>query len=112
VSIEESFAKLIGRPPTEKERLRLSHIREALDVRDNDALWAIIMAYELYDSLFAAYPAQIAEEAKQIMERARETYAAAAEAPKDESSARRASQYWRRQHVVPDAIMGIRGSAG
>jgi hypothetical protein len=80
VSIEESFVKLVGRPPSDKERLRLSHIRDALDVRDNDAIWAIIMAYELYDSLFAAYPARIADEANETIERVRAAYAAAAEA--------------------------------
>jgi hypothetical protein len=80
LSVEESFAKLLGRPPNEKERQRLAHIRDALGVRENDAFWAIIVAYELYDSLFAAYPTKIAEEARFTIERAREAYAVAAEA--------------------------------
>jgi hypothetical protein len=37
VSVEEAFAKIVGRPPSEEGRRRLYHLREALDLHDNDA---------------------------------------------------------------------------
>jgi hypothetical protein len=80
VSIETRFEQLVGRKASEPERARLYRLRDVLGLRDNDAFWAIIMALEHYDSLFRAYPAQVAEAAGRTMENVRAVCEAAAQA--------------------------------
>ncbi|PPD02812.1 MAG: hypothetical protein CTY36_08715 [Methylocystis sp.] len=67
------FEKLIGRTATEAERRQLLLVKEALGLRDNDALWLIIFALQYYDSLYRQFPKAIATEATAIMARTRET---------------------------------------
>jgi hypothetical protein len=79
VSVEETFAKVVGRHASDEERQRLYRLRDALGLRDNDAFWSIVMALEYYDSFFRRYPAQLAEYTKRCIEDARAAFAAAAE---------------------------------
>ena len=79
VSVEEVFAKVLGRQASEQERERLYRLRDALGLRDNDAFWSIVMALEHYDAFFRAYPAQLAEETARCIEGARRAFAVAAE---------------------------------
>jgi len=92
VNLEETFAKVVGRPPSDAERQRLQRIRDALDVRDDDALWGILMALELYDSLYRRYPEQLASETAKAIEGARQAFAAAAAAEASRMHARLAKQ--------------------
>ncbi len=78
-AIENAFAKLVGRQPSEQERERLYRLRDALGLTDNDAFWSIVMALEHYDSFFRRYPKEIAEEAARTIEGAREVFAKAAD---------------------------------
>jgi hypothetical protein len=78
VTIEEAFAKVVGRPASEPERERLHRLRDALGLRDNDAFWSIVMALEYYDSFFRQYPARLAEQTSRCIEGARGAFAAAA----------------------------------
>jgi len=78
VSIEDAFARVVGRPASDHERQRLYRLRDALGLHDNDAFWGIVMALEYYDSFFRQYPAQLAEETRRAIERARGAFAAAA----------------------------------
>ena len=79
VSVESAFAKIIGREPSETERARLYHIRDALGLRENDAFWYIVMTLEHYDSLYREYPKLIADQAAETLENARAAFAKAAE---------------------------------
>jgi hypothetical protein len=79
VSLEETFAKVVGRHASDEERQRLYRLREALGLRDNDAFWSIVMALEYYDSFFRRYPAELAEYTQRCIEDARAAFAAAAE---------------------------------
>jgi hypothetical protein len=79
VSVEEAFAKVVGRQASDEERTRLYRLRDALGLRDNDAFWSIVMALEHYDSFFRAYPERLAEETARSIENARAAFAAAAE---------------------------------
>jgi hypothetical protein len=78
VSIEEAFAKVVGRPASEPERDRLHRLRDALGLRDNDAFWSIVMALEYYDSFFRQYPTELAEQTRRCIESARAAFAVAA----------------------------------
>ncbi len=46
MTVEDSFAKLVGRQASEAEHSRLYRLRDALGLRDNDAFWSIVMALE------------------------------------------------------------------
>ena len=76
---EQSFSKLLGRQPTDKERARLYRVRDALGLQDNDALWLILMALESYDTLYREIPEKIAQQARDTLRDARKAFAAAAE---------------------------------
>jgi hypothetical protein len=102
VSVEEAFAKLVGRQASEEERARLHRLREALGLRDNDAFWSIVMALEYYDSFWRTYPAQFAERAAETIERARGAFAAAAR--KEAAEAHR-----RLSHQVAETSAAIAG---
>jgi hypothetical protein len=79
VTLEETFANVVGRPASDEERQRLYRLRDALGLRDNDAFWSIVMALEYYDSFFRRYPAELAEYTERCIEDARAAFAAAAE---------------------------------
>ena len=79
MTVDDAFAKVVGRQASEEERARLYRLRDALGLRDNDAFWSIVMALEHYDSFFRAYPAQLADAAGWTIENARAAFAAAAE---------------------------------
>ena len=79
MSLEETFAKIVGRHASDEERQRLYRLRDALGLRDNDAFWSIVMALEYYDSFFRRYPAELAECTERCIEDARGAFAAAAE---------------------------------
>ncbi len=77
MSLEEAFAKVVGRHASEEERARLYRLRDALGLADNDAFWSIVMALEHYDSFFRHYPTQL-EYTERCIEDARAAFAAAA----------------------------------
>ena len=79
MSLEEAFAKVVGRHASEEERARLYRLRDALGLADNDAFWSIVMALEHYDSFFRHYPTQLAEQTGRCIENARAAFAAAAD---------------------------------
>lgn len=79
MSVEDAFAKVVGRQASEQERERLYRLRDALGLHDNDAFWGIVMALEHYDSFFRQYPAQLAEQTARSIEDARAAFAIAAE---------------------------------
>jgi hypothetical protein len=86
--LDDSFALLLGRQPSDKERQRLYRARDALKLKSNDAVWLLLMALENYDALYSRYPALIAEAARDVTKNVRETAlaqarAAAAETTKD-----------------------------
>jgi hypothetical protein len=62
-----AFETLLGRTATETERVQLRKIRDALDLRDNDALWSVLFALQYYDSLYRQFPKAIAAEAAKIL---------------------------------------------
>lgn len=74
--LEDSFALLLGRQPSDRERRNLYRVRDALKLKSNDAVWLLLMALEHYDTLFRRYPALMVAAAKEITKDVRETAAA------------------------------------
>ena len=62
--LEASFGKLLGRQPTDEDRQQLYRVRDALQLKDNDALWLVLMALQHYQTLYAGIPDSISEAAK------------------------------------------------
>jgi len=79
--LEQSFAKLLGRQPSDAERQRLYQVRDALGLKNNDALWLVLMALEHYQNLYESIPERIEEAAKKAAR------SAAAQAQADINSA-------------------------
>lgn len=62
--LEASFTKLLGRQPTDADRQQLYRVRDALQLKDNDALWLVLMALQHYQTLYAGIPDSISEAAR------------------------------------------------
>jgi len=83
--INSTFSKLLNRQATQAEIERLHHVKNALGLHDNDALWMILMALESYDVLYKRYPIQISESVEQIIDKCKKeiSYIAETEAKKN-----------------------------
>lgn len=73
--LDSTFAKLLGRQPSEKEIEAMYRVKNALNIRDNDSLWLVLMTLQSYDTLFSKYPGMISKHAGQVMEDIRRTAA-------------------------------------
>jgi hypothetical protein len=54
--LEDSFAKLLGRQPTDAERQQLYQIRDALGLKNNDALWLVLMVLQYHQTMYGRFP--------------------------------------------------------
>jgi hypothetical protein len=75
-AIEEAFAALVERQPTDKERQRLMRERDALRLKDNDALWHLLVVLGHYETLYAGIPARIAKVASDVTDNVKTAAAA------------------------------------
>ena len=73
----DSFARLLGRQPSDAERLRLYSVRDALGLQTNDALWIVLLALQHHQTLYEGIPTAIAETAKATLADIRKTADAA-----------------------------------
>ena len=71
--LEQSFARLLGRQPTERERDRLRRIKDELGIADNDALWSVLLALNYHTALYEAMPARIEQAAEHAVRKVRRT---------------------------------------
>lgn len=62
--LDDSFSKLLGRQPSDKERQELYRVRDALGIKNNDALWLVLIALQHYEGLYASIPASIRDAAQ------------------------------------------------
>ncbi|RIZ67268.1 MAG: protein mobE [Methylococcales bacterium] len=65
--LDDSFAKLLGREPTDTEKQNLLRIGDALGVKKNDAFWLILMALQSHQTLYSEIPVQIEVAAKSTL---------------------------------------------
>lgn len=77
--VERSFERLLGRQPSDKEIQNLYRVKSALDLKDNDALWLVLIALESYDTLYRRYPGLVSAEVQKMAEQQRATMAAIAD---------------------------------
>ena len=65
--LDDSFAKLLGRQPSDAERQSLYRVRDALGLKNNDALWLVLMALQHYQGQYEKFPQAIAQSAKDTL---------------------------------------------
>ena len=65
--LNDSFAKLLGRQPSDAEQQSLYRVRDALGLKNNDALWLVLMALQHYQGQYEKFPQAIAQAAKDAM---------------------------------------------
>ncbi len=65
--LDDSFAKLLGRQPSDVERQNLYRVRDALSLKNNDALWLVLMALQYYQDQYEKFPQAIAQAAKDTL---------------------------------------------
>jgi hypothetical protein len=65
--LDESFAKLLGRQPSDAERQKLYVVRDALGLKNNDALWLVLMALQHYQTQYETIPAAISQAASDTL---------------------------------------------
>lgn len=59
MAFSEKFEQLFNRKPTEEELAEFLRIQQVLGIRDNDAIWAVILALQYYGSLYKLIPEQV-----------------------------------------------------
>ena len=64
---ETAFQRVVGRLPDEAERARFYALRDALRLRETDALWAIFVALEHYLNLYERFPPMIHAAARELL---------------------------------------------
>ncbi len=69
--LEESFTTLLGQQPTDKEKQNLYRARDALHLKNNDAVWLLLMALGHYETLYGQFPGLIREAASGTMAEAK-----------------------------------------
>jgi len=71
--LDDSFAKLLGRQPSDAERQQLYTVRDALGLKNNDALWLVLMALQHYQDQYERFPKAIALAARETLASFKET---------------------------------------
>jgi hypothetical protein len=78
--LNDSFALLLGRQPSDRERQNLYRARDALKLKPTDSVWLLLMVLEHYETLYRRFPALIADAARDVTKDIRETAVAQARA--------------------------------
>ncbi|MES2900197.1 MAG: DUF6753 family protein [Pseudomonadota bacterium] len=69
----DSFARLLGRQASDRERQQLYRIRDELGIKNNDALWMVLVALQYHQTLFDKHPEIIRSYAGDILKDIRAT---------------------------------------
>jgi hypothetical protein len=78
--LDDSFAVLLGRLPTDKEKQNLYRARDALKIKETDAVWLLLMALQHYETLYEQIPARIAGVTQEVTKAVRASAEAEARA--------------------------------
>lgn len=66
-SLDDIFSRLLGRQATDSERQQLYRVRDALEIKNNDALWLVLMALQHYQSMYEKFPPMIKATARDAL---------------------------------------------
>lgn len=71
--LSTSFEKLLGRQPTDAEVHKLYRVRDALELKNNDALWLVLMALQHYETSYEQMPKAIEAAAASVLTKVKTT---------------------------------------
>lgn len=83
--LDENFAQLLGRQPSDKEKQDLYRVRDALKLKATDAVWLLLMALQHYQTLYEQFPTRIADAARDVTKTVRAAAVAEAKAAQEET---------------------------
>jgi hypothetical protein len=72
-ALGDSFEKLVGMLPSDEERQDLFRARDALNIKDNDALWPLLVMLRHYQTVYATVPGLIKQTVTEVLRQARKT---------------------------------------
>ena len=75
-----SFTQLLGRQPSDAEKQALYRTKDALGIKNNDALWQVLIALQFYQTQYEKMPTEIARVVDEVTTGARATAKAEAHA--------------------------------
>ncbi|TET01680.1 hypothetical protein [Burkholderia cepacia] len=58
--VEKRFEQLLGRQPSDTERLALYRVRDQLAIADDDPVWTVVLALQWHLALYGEIPEQVA----------------------------------------------------
>ena len=102
----DNFVKLLGREANADEIRTINRISETLSIGHGDALWAIIIALQYYNSLYEAIPGQISKATDVAMDRARSMADATMEAAAADAQAKMAGAVAKIANDVAKSVAG------
>src|SRR5436190_14937172 len=70
---DDSFEKLLGTLPTDEEKQDLFRARDALNIKNNDALWPLLVMLRHYQTIYATIPGLIRQAVTEVLRQARKT---------------------------------------
>jgi len=83
--LEDNFALLLQRQPSESERQRLYRVRDTLKIKATDTVWSLLMVLEYYVTLYGEFPARIAATAREVTNTVRAAAEGEAKAAQEET---------------------------
>jgi hypothetical protein len=83
--LDDNFALLLQRQPSDNERQRLYRVRDALKIKATDAVWSLLMVLEYYVTLYSEFPARIAATAREVTNTVRVAAEVEAKAAQEET---------------------------
>lgn len=69
--LDSWFQQLLGTLPTDKQKVALLTLQKKLGIRDDDALWSVLVILEHYERLYEAIPEKIATAGSFAIQQAR-----------------------------------------
>lgn len=85
--LNDSFAKLLGRQPSDEEIQTLYRVKDALNLKNNDALWLVLIALQYYQWEYEKIPKEITRSAKYVLSDIKATADAAVKASAEAAKA-------------------------
>ncbi len=104
--LEESFTKLLGKQPSDQDRQNLYRVRDALGLKNNDALWLVLMALQHYQGLYELFPERISKAAKDTLNDFKVTADAVVKASAEAAKADLAQAVATASKEVAEAVAG------
>jgi hypothetical protein len=66
-TLDDSFRELVDRLPTDEVRQELFRARDMLNIKNNDALWPLLVMRRHYETIYSRVPALITQTGSSVL---------------------------------------------